>query len=59
MKATAEARSNIALIKYWGRRDESLNLPSTSSISMTLDKFVTRTTVDADPALPADTLAIN
>lgn len=58
-KATAEARANIALIKYWGRIDHELNLPVTSSISLTVDKLVTRTTVVADPALKADELTIN
>lgn len=59
MKATAEARANIALIKYWGRSDAALNLPLTSSLSLTVDKLVTRTTVVADPALKADALTIN
>jgi diphosphomevalonate decarboxylase len=59
MKATAEARSNIALIKYWGRRDHALNLPLTSSISLTLSGLVTTTTVEADPALKADEVTIN
>ena len=27
---------NIALIKYWGKRDVKLNLPLNSSISLTL-----------------------
>lgn len=58
-KATAEARANIALIKYWGRSDHELNLPLTNSISLTVDGLVTRTTVIADEALRADELAIN
>jgi diphosphomevalonate decarboxylase len=58
-KATAEARANIALIKYWGRIDHELNLPVTSSISLTVDKLVTRTTVVAESGLKADTLSIN
>jgi len=58
-KATAEARANIALIKYWGQSDPRLNLPLTSSISMTVDKLVTRTTVEPDASLKADTLSIN
>ena len=58
-KATAEARANIALVKYWGRTDAELNLPLTSSISMTVDGLVTRTTVEADPRLARDELAIN
>jgi diphosphomevalonate decarboxylase len=32
----AFAPSNIALIKYWGKRDAELNLPMTSSLSMSL-----------------------
>lgn len=59
MKATAEARANIALIKYWGRRNDKLNLPLTSSISLTVDGLVTRTTVEADASLREDTLTIN
>lgn len=30
------APSNIALVKYWGKRNETLNLPQTSSLSITL-----------------------
>ena len=45
MQATAVAHPNIALIKYWGKRDVALNLPSTSSLSVTLDTFQTTTTV--------------
>ena len=59
MKATAEARANIALVKYWGRRDHQLNLPLTSSLSLTVDKLVTRTTVEAAPDIKSDSLDIN
>lgn len=59
MKATAEARSNIALVKYWGRRDHALNLPLTNSISITLDGLVTRTTVQCEPELRQDVVVIN
>ncbi|RDI49984.1 diphosphomevalonate decarboxylase [Nocardia mexicana] len=49
---TAVAHPNIALIKYWGKRDEKLVLPTTDSLSMTLDIYPTTTTVrplsDAD-----------
>jgi len=48
MHATAAATSNIALVKYWGKRDVALNLPATGSISVTLDRLATRTTVTFD-----------
>lgn len=43
--ATARAHPNIALIKYWGKRDRALNLPAVPSLSVTLDGFHTTTTV--------------
>ena len=42
---TALAHPNIALVKYWGKRQRKLNLPSTGSIALTLSPFWTRTTV--------------
>ena len=46
MKATAVAHANIALVKYWGKRDEALILPEAGSLSLALDKLVTTTTVE-------------
>ena len=46
MKKTAIANANIALIKYWGKRDTKLFLPYNSSISLTLDELSTITTVE-------------
>lgn len=46
--ATAYAHTNIALVKYWGKRagvDRGLNLPAVGSLSLTLDRFGTETTV--------------
>lgn len=43
--ATATAHPNIALVKYWGKRHRSLNLPAVPSLSLTLDGFRTRTQV--------------
>ena len=34
---TARSNVNVALVKYWGKRDPVLNLPATGSISLTLD----------------------
>ena len=54
--ATAIAHPNIALVKYWGKREGSGNIPATPSLSLTLDALVTRTTVEA---VPEDSLRIN
>jgi diphosphomevalonate decarboxylase len=58
-RAIAEARTNIALVKYWGKRDAALNLPAVGSLSLTLEGLSTRTEVRFDPALKADTLELN
>lgn len=42
---TSQAPINIALLKYWGKRDEQLVLPYTDSISLSLDLFQTTTTL--------------
>jgi diphosphomevalonate decarboxylase len=57
--ATAIANPNLAFIKYWGNRDNTLRLPSNGSISMNLDGLYTRTTVSFQPSLPYDELIIN
>ncbi len=57
--ATSVACANIAFIKYWGNRNNTLRLPSNSSISMNLDGLFTRTTVSFQPSLPFDELIIN
>ncbi|MFV0560214.1 MAG: diphosphomevalonate decarboxylase [Enterococcus sp.] len=41
----ARAYTNIALIKYWGKKDEDLIIPMNNSLSLTLDAFYTETTV--------------
>lgn len=52
--ATARACVNIALIKYWGKRDETLHLPTNGSISLTLDDLHTTTTVAFQAELGED-----
>ena len=37
---TARAHTNIALIKYWGKKDVDLIIPQNSSLSLTLDHFI-------------------
>ena len=52
--ATARAHSNIALVKYWGKRDEALHLPTNGSLSLTLDGLYSTTTVAFEAGLAAD-----
>jgi diphosphomevalonate decarboxylase len=59
MPSTAQAQPNIALIKYWGKRDAALNLPASGSLSLTLASLWTRTRVEFDPALARDELRLN
>jgi diphosphomevalonate decarboxylase len=59
MRAIARAQPNIALIKYWGKRDTARNLPAVGSISVTLESLCTTMRVDFDDALEDDTLVVN
>jgi diphosphomevalonate decarboxylase len=56
---TARAHANIALVKYWGKRDSALNLPARGSLSLTLAALTTTTTVRFDAALDADHLVLD
>ncbi|GMK55040.1 hypothetical protein CspeluHIS016_0200960 [Cutaneotrichosporon spelunceum] len=60
-EATASAPVNIAVIKYWGKRDTKLILPTNSSLSVTLDQDHLRstTTSRADESFPEDRLWLN
>ncbi|QRV93765.1 diphosphomevalonate decarboxylase [Ceratobasidium sp. AG-Ba] len=60
-QATATAPVNIACIKYWGKRDTKLILPTNSSLSVTLDQDHLRstTTSRADPSFEKDQLWLN
>ena len=59
MQGTAIAQPNIALIKYWGKRDIERNLPAVGSSSITLRDLPTRMSVEFDDTLAADTLTVN
>ncbi len=59
MRATAKAHTNIALIKYWGKRNEKLILPTNSSLSLTLDGFYTVTTTEFRDDLSKDVFILN
>lgn len=59
MKATAIAPSNIAFIKYWGKKDEKLRIPENGSISVNLSNLNTTTTVEFSSQLIHDSVTIN
>ncbi|HLQ94941.1 MAG TPA: diphosphomevalonate decarboxylase [Pseudogracilibacillus sp.] len=59
MRAVAKAHTNIALIKYWGKRNESLILPTNNSLSVTLDGLYTKTAVTFNPSLKEDLFYLN
>lgn len=59
MKATAVANANIALVKYWGKRDPKLVLPHNGSVSMTCDSLNTTTTVEFSEEYDQDAVVIN
>ncbi len=58
-EAFASANSNIALAKYWGKRDEALNLPYTGSISITLAGLTSTARVAFDAERPCDRVILN
>lgn len=57
-KATIKTASDIALIKYWGKKDEVLRLPENGSVSIKLDGLDTVTTVEFREGLVEDDITI-
>lgn len=58
--ATCDATANIAVIKYWGKRDDKLILPMNSNLSFTMDEQLrTRTTVMFSPKFKEDEFWLN
>lgn len=58
-QAAAVAHPNLALVKYWGNRDDRLRIPANGSIALTLGAFETRTDVAWIGGMSRDELAIN
>jgi len=58
-KITAQTNANIALVKYWGKKNEELRLPVNSSLSITLDQVFTQTTVEFEKNLKKDLIEID
>lgn len=54
--STVSAPTNIACVKYWGKKSRALNTPLNSSVSVTLDQEDLRaiTTVYASPSIEKD-----
>ncbi|THU50117.1 hypothetical protein C4D60_Mb06t16690 [Musa balbisiana] len=61
LMATGRTPTNIAVIKYWGKRDEALILPVNDSISVTLDPdhLSATTTVAVSPTFDRDRMWLN
>ncbi|OGK15619.1 diphosphomevalonate decarboxylase [Candidatus Roizmanbacteria bacterium RIFCSPLOWO2_02_FULL_37_19] len=61
MKATAIAPSNLAFIKYWGKKKghEEERLPVNGSISMNLSNLITTTTVEFSDDYGEDVILYN
>lgn len=57
--ASAAAHPNIAFIKYWGNRDDTLRLPANGSVSMNLAALETRTHVLFREELASDIVLVN
>ncbi|MBQ9396638.1 MAG: diphosphomevalonate decarboxylase [Proteobacteria bacterium] len=58
-RATARATANIAIAKYWGKRDENLNLPLCDSVAFNVAELTTETTAVWDEDDFRDALVIN
>ncbi|KAH7356709.1 GHMP kinase [Rhexocercosporidium sp. MPI-PUGE-AT-0058] len=61
-QASTTAPVNIAVVKYWGKRDPKLNLPTNSSVSVTLSQadLRTHTTAACSSSFgPDDSLLLN
>lgn len=58
---TCIAPVNIAVIKYWGKRNEALILPINDSLSVTLstDDLCSKTTITADPSYTENEMILN
>ncbi|MDO8954404.1 MAG: diphosphomevalonate decarboxylase [Gammaproteobacteria bacterium] len=56
--ASSFAPSNIALVKYWGKRNQAINLPLTSSLSISLGDKGTNTSITLS-SMPHDEIILN
>ncbi len=59
MKSSAIAHPNVAFIKYWGRKNETLRLPTNGSFSINLSGLSTTTTVEFSEKYTQDSIIID
>ncbi len=59
IEGEAEAPSNIAIVKYWGKRDSVLNLPLNDSLSISLEALKVKSKVIFDSSLSSDQVIVN
>jgi diphosphomevalonate decarboxylase len=57
-RAVARALANVALVKYFGKRDAKLNLPAAGSLSLALEPLETITAVDFTADLDNDVVLL-
>jgi diphosphomevalonate decarboxylase len=53
-RAAARALANVALVKYFGKRDSAINLPAAGSLSVALEPLETITEIAFDDGLDRD-----
>uniref|UniRef100_A0A1I8B017 GHMP_kinases_N domain-containing protein n=1 Tax=Meloidogyne hapla TaxID=6305 RepID=A0A1I8B017_MELHA len=56
---TVQAPMNIALIKYWGKKNKDLIIPLNDSISLTINSLCAITKISIDSNLENDLVIIN
>ncbi|NMC35856.1 diphosphomevalonate decarboxylase [Candidatus Beckwithbacteria bacterium] len=59
LKATAHANISMALVKYWGKRDETLILPQNSNLAITWDQYGSTTTVEFNSSYKRDIFTLD
>ena len=57
-RAAARALANVALVKYFGKRDLALNLPAAGSLSIALEPLETITSIDFDDQIDRDAVTL-
>ncbi|TVQ25443.1 MAG: diphosphomevalonate decarboxylase [Spirochaetaceae bacterium] len=55
---TVQTSPSLALIKYWGKETQGINIPATGSLAVGLHDLRTKTTVTANPAASCDRVSV-